>query len=92
MENLAQELTDCVSDPSPSPMDELENQRLGQAINGFLSTLTSQKRIMFVQRYFFARQISDIARILELSESNVKVTLHRIREDLRHFLEKEDLL
>ena len=92
LDNLAQELTDCIPDGAPSPVDELENQRLGQAINGFLSTLPSQKRIMFVQRYFFARQIPDIAHTLELSQSNVKVTLHRIREDLRHYLEKEDLL
>lgn len=92
MGTLTEELTDCIPDASPSPLDELENQRLGTAINQFLSQLTPEKRVMFVQRYFFARSISDIADVMGLSESNVKVTLHRLREGLRHSLEKEDLL
>ena len=90
--NLTEELTDCIPDPSPIPSDELETRRLGQAINAFLSTLPAEKRMMFVQRYFYASQISDIAQALDMSESNVKVSLHRLRENLRLHLEKEDLL
>lgn len=90
--NLTEELTECIPDPSPTPLDELEMRRLGQALNAFLATLSSEKRVMFVQRYFYAAQISDIAHALEMSETNVKVSLHRVRENLRKYLEKEDLL
>ena len=92
MGTLTEELTDCIPDTSLSPLEELENQRLGIAINRFLSQLPTEKRVMFVQRYFFAKPISEIADVLGLSDSNVKVTLHRLREGLRHSLEKEDLL
>ena len=91
-ENLTAELTECIPDGSPSPADELEQQRLGNAINAFLASLSAERRVMFVQRYFFAKQISDIADTLGLSESNVKVTLHRLREALRRTLEQEELL
>ena len=92
MGNLIQELTDCIPDPALSPFDELENQRLGDAINTFLAELSPEKRVLFVQRYFFAKPISRIAQDMNLSESNAKVTLHRLREALRQTLEKEDLL
>ena len=92
MENLTAELTECIPDGAPSPSQELENQRIGQVINDYLSTLSTEKRVMFVQRYFFAKPISEISDALKLSQSNVKVTLHRLREGLRRELEQEDLL
>ena len=42
--------------------------------------------------YFYAASVGQIARELNLTESNVKVTLHRTREALREYLGKEDLL
>ena len=90
-QNLALELTECIPDPS-SLVHELENRHLGKVINAFLSELPEHKRAMFVLRYFYAKQISEIARATGQTESSVKVTLHRMREQLRHILEKEDLL
>lgn len=90
--NLTEELSDCIPDSTPSPSEELENQRIGNTVNAFLATLSTEKRVMFVQRYFFAKSISDIAAALGLSQSNVKVTLHRMREGLRKELEREELL
>ena len=92
MGNLTEELTECIPDSAPSPSQELENQRIGQVVNAFLATLSTEKRVMFVQRYFFAKPVSEIAEALKLSQSNVKVTLHRLREGLRRELEQEDLL
>jgi RNA polymerase sigma-70 factor (ECF subfamily) len=92
MGNLTEELSDCIPDSALSPSEELENQRIGDVINAFLATLPTEKRVMFVQRYFFAKSISDIASAMGLSPSNVKVTLHRLREGLRYELEREELL
>ena len=90
--NVTEELTDCIPDSQPSPFAEYENKRLRKAINRFLSVLPDERRVMFVKRYFYAEPISQIARELNLTESNVKVTLHRTRESLRQYLGKEDLL
>ena len=92
MGNLTEELTECIPDHSPSPSQELENQRIGNVINAFLATLPTEKRVMFTQRYFFAKSVSEIASAMGLSPTNVKVTLHRLREGLRHELEREELL
>ena len=92
MKNLTEELTECIPDGAPSPSQELENRQIGLVINAFLADLPTEKRVMFVQRYFYAKSVSDIAETLKLSQSNVKVTLHRLREGLRRELEQEGLL
>ncbi len=92
LDNLTSELTDCIPDTSRTPAEELEDRRLRAAIDRFLAGLSQEKRVMFVQRYFFACPLSTIADKLQMTEGNVKVTLHRVRESLRVFLEKEGLL
>jgi len=92
MSNLTEELSECIPDRAPTPFEQLESGRLRQALDTFLSRLTPERRVIFVQRYFYAKQISEIALLTGLGESNVKVTLHRVREQLRSYLEKEDLL
>ena len=91
-QNLTEELTECIPDGSCSLLEDLENQRLGRAINAFLATLSKEKRVIFVQRYFYGAEISQSAEAAGKTQSNVKVTLHRTREALREFLRKEDLL
>jgi RNA polymerase sigma-70 factor (ECF subfamily) len=65
---------------------------LRDALDRFLANLPAEKRVMFIKRYFFANPIAEIAESMGLGESNVKVTLHRIREQLKTILEKEELL
>ncbi len=90
--NLTEELTDCIPDTAPSPIDEFESGRLRNTLNRFLANLPAERRVMFVKRYFFAESITQIAEAMEIGESNVKVTLHRLREQLKTILEKEELL
>lgn len=92
LDNIAEELSDCIPDAGLTPAQEFENGRLRSALNTFLAGLPQEKRIMFVQRYFYALPIARIADGMQMSESNVKVTLHRVRESLRSYLEREDLL
>ena len=91
IENLTQELSECI----PSTMgveEEYENGRLSAELDRFLTGLEPEKRVLFIRRYFYSQSVSQIALGLRMSESNVKVTLHRIRESLRKFLEERDLL
>lgn len=92
LENIAEELSDCLPDAGSSPAEEFENKRLREAIDRFLAGLPQEKRVMFVQRYFYACPIARIAMAMQMSESNVKVSLHRMRESLRKYLEQEELL
>lgn len=85
---LSNELEQCI----PSPNDAeccLDNIALQDAINGFLGTLTEEKRNLFVRRYWYLDSISAIADRFAISESNVKTTLFRIRSRFREYLKKE---
>ena len=92
IDNLTEELSECIPASGGTPFEELEAGRLREALDRFLESLPKDRRVMFVQRYFYGCPIGRIAEVMGLSESNVKVTLHRVRENLRKFLEGEDLL
>lgn len=86
---LIEEFGECLpSGNSDSIIDEIV---LKDAINGFLESLTQKTRTVFMQRYWYLRKISDIANDFGMSESNVKVILHRTRLRFKKYLEKEGI-
>lgn len=84
------ELAGCI--PGASLEQVMDGRILGQSINKFLATLPKMSRIIFLRRYYFGDSVKKIAGSLSLSENTVSVRLNRIREKLRKFLEKEELL
>lgn len=88
---MLEELTDCIPD-SQTPATEYERGLLRDELNAFLRTLTEEKRAIFVRRYFYAQQVNVIAKETGVSEANVKVILHRLREQLKIRLKECDLL
>lgn len=62
---------------------------LGEAISRFLWTLSREKRVVFMRRYFYLNTVSEISTQLSIGESKVKTMLFRIRNDLRDYLMKE---
>jgi len=85
---LTAELETCI--PSGADVaDEVAAKQLGEAISRYLYTLSDEKQVMFVRRYFYTDSISEIAVRLSIGESKVKTTLFRIRNGLRDFLVKE---
>ena len=88
---MVEELTECIPDGS-TPAEEYERGRLRGELNEFLRTLPEEKRAIFVRRYFYAQEVSSIARDIGVSEAKVKVVLHRLREQLKLRLEACDLL
>jgi len=88
---VIEELTDCIADPG-SPPAEYENARLAEALNRFLAMQSKEKRAIFIRRYFCSQSIGEIAATYSMTESNVKVTLHRMRAQLRAELEAQELL
>ena len=69
-----------------------EQRQLIERINLFLKKLPKGQRIIFVRRYFYLDSIKEISQRYGYTESNITVTLTRIRKKLAAFLEKEDLL
>ncbi len=86
--SLTDELADCIPSGA-SPAEEYENGRIARVINNFLFELDEEKRRMFVRRYFYSDSIEDIAGLLRISKPKVKTTLHRLRAELREYLEGE---
>ena len=85
---LSAELEQCLSgtDDTARRVDELA---LEQALNGFLSELSQEKRNIFLRRYWYMDSVAEISQRFALSESKVKTTLLRCRRQLRAHLEKE---
>lgn len=86
-----EELTECIPDTA-DVQTEYNNKRLTEALNRFLHAQPVEKRVIFIRRYFASQSVAEIAQRLGLTESKVKVTLHRMREALRKELEEQELL
>lgn len=75
--------------PTQTLEEQLDAKLLGQAIDKFLDTLDKESRILFVRRYWFGDSIQDLAANFALSQGAVSVRLHRIRNRLKDYLNKE---
>lgn len=76
------------SDGSRPIADEIA---LKDAINSFLSSLKKRERILFIRRYWYLCSVESLARDLNMSVSNVKVTLLRTRGKFKAYLENEGI-
>ena len=54
-------------------------------INRFLSTLNQEQRMIFVQRYYYCYDISEIAQYHKCSASKIKSVLFRVRKKLKKY-------
>lgn len=91
VQTVMEELGECI--PAVGGVEEdYENGRLSRELNTFLRLLPTEKRVMFLRRYFYSQSMEEIAAALGVSEGKVKVTLHRLREQLRRRLEEQELL
>lgn len=79
-------LEDTLSDPDPGPDKLVEDRLKIQRVQIILQTLPEIDRAAFILRVQHELPYAEIARILELSLSAVKVKIHRIR---RNMLAKE---
>jgi len=88
LEIIRDEFFESIASNGSDPITEIE---MRDAINGFLSTLSKTSRIIFLQRYWFAKSVAEIAKNTGKSLSNVKVILFRTRFDFREYLIKKGL-
>ena len=83
-----EELSECVSDGGLTVAEEVV---IHDAINRFLASLPARTRMVFMRKYWYMDSTADIAEAFGMSESAVKVTLHRTREKFRKWLKKEGI-
>ena len=86
------ELSECVADNSSNIEKTFEQKLLTDAVNEFLKTLSTEKRDIFVLRYWYCLPIAEIARKVGLNRSNTSVILSRTRRDLIAYLKTKELL
>lgn len=79
------EIAEFVSDKD-NVEQEIDRNELLQAIDTFLHTLSAEKRVIFVRRYWYFDSISNISSRLGMTENHVSVTLNRLRFKLRSYL------
>lgn len=91
IELLLEELSDAAA--SDSALEKLDDTlALREAFNRFLAFLNDEQRRIFLRRYWYMHTVKEISESLRISESKVKVTLHRTRKKLKKLLEREGLL
>lgn len=81
-----EELQDILSG-TDTPESIYDRKETAAYISDFLRSIKSEKRIMFLQRYWYCKTISEIANEFDITEGKVKVTLHRVRRELKKYLE-----
>ena len=90
IEAVLDEVSEMLPDASTMP-ESADDIALREAINGFLRSLDTDTRIIFVRRYWYDSAISDIADDYSLPVGTVKSTLSRTRKRFREYLQKEGI-
>ena len=86
---LLSELAECIDENTENIV---EKKILSEAVNKFVKALPKTERQIFLQRYWYMKSFKEISDEFEFSESKIKSMLFRIRQNLRKFLIKEDLM
>lgn len=82
------ELVECLEN-TDSVQGVIEAKELSGAINRFLEMQKKMDRILFVKKYWFCMDTEELAEEMGLSRNYVNVHLHRTRQKLKLFLNKE---
>jgi RNA polymerase sigma-70 factor (ECF subfamily) len=73
-------------DESPGPMQDLQQHETGQRLKQAIGGLKEPYRSLVVLRDIHQHSYKEVAVVLELSQSQVRVYLHRARKQLREQL------
>ena len=69
--------------------EKIAEKELIKIIENFLRKLSDSDRDIFIRRYWYLDSIASISERFALSQSKIKTTLFRCRNELRKYLEKE---
>ena len=86
--DLLEEWRDALPDTEGDPTDDLA---VRDALNRFLRQLPTEKRRVFIRRYWYGDPVHTIDTNHHTTESRIKMMLTRTRGELKTFLEKEGI-
>ena len=87
---IREELAECLTagDPTGAMTDRVV---LTAALDRFLAGLPPKKRKLFLRRYWYFATVEELTRDFGMSESGVKMTLLRLRRELKEQLKQEGI-
>ena len=88
---ILDELEDSISGDTQIEDDMLVSE-MTEYINRYLGKIKEVDRIIFINRYWFCKEIPEIAKDMGLSINYLNVHLHRTRQRLMKYLKKEGLI
>lgn len=83
-----EELEECIPDRG-SVEGAYESKEIISRVNYFLRQIPEESRRIFVLRYWYCCELSEIAGRFGMRKNTVSVILNRTRKRLREYLEKE---
>ena len=86
---LTQEMENCIPDSKQDA--QMDRKELRRVLEAFLESLSKENRLIFLRRYLYVDTVAEIAARYGISESKVKVQLHRTRAKLYTYLAKEGI-
>ena len=84
------ELEESIPDTS-TVEQQVALRTLGREIDRFLRTLSHKDCCIFLRRYWYMDTTRQIAQRYHMTESGIKVNLHRTRKKLKQHLEQEGI-
>ena len=84
------ELDECLA--AKSPEEEYVLTETVKIVNDYLQEIPERSEFVFVCRYYYADKITEIARMLNVSDPTVNRELKKMREEIHELLKKEGLV
>lgn len=84
------ELAECIDSGSDIEAG-LDRKEVIAALNEFLEGLDKNKRIYFMQRYFYMKSLKEISEENNIPEGTLKSVLFRVRADLKKYIKEKNL-
>ena len=88
--DLGDELESCIAAPDNTE-NVVDDIVLKASLNRFIASLDEEKRNIFIRRYWFFDEITELSERFGYSESKLKSMLMRLRNKLREHLEKDGI-
>ena len=82
-----EELGECIG--SNTTEETVDAQALSTAIADFLRTVSPEARNVFLCRYYYLDPVKKVAGYCGITEAKAKILLHRTRQSLWEYLQKE---
>ena len=87
---IREELGECLTQGDPTG-ELVERMVLTAALDRFLAGLPQKKRKLFLGRYWYFASVEELSREFGMSQSGVKMTLLRLRRELKELLKQEGI-